>query len=52
MVSGAVNGIAILLMLLDEIQRLRRHQIDQRQEFDDNLMEGTIGKTIKSVHQS
>ena len=32
----AVNGIAILLMLLDEIRRVRAHQIYERQEFDDD----------------
>ncbi len=32
----AVNGVAILLMLLDEIRRVRRHQIDERQQFYDN----------------
>jgi len=32
----AVNGVAILLMLLDEIRRVRRRQWDERQEFDDN----------------
>ena len=29
----AVNGIAILLMLLDEIRRVRAHQIYEHQEF-------------------
>ena len=32
----AVNGVAILLMLLDEIRRVRRHQIDEREELHDN----------------
>ena len=32
----AINGVAILLMLLDEIRRVRGRQIDQRQEFSDD----------------
>ena len=32
----AVNGVAILLMLLDEIRRVRRHQFDERREFYDD----------------
>jgi len=32
----AVNGVAILLMLLDEIRRVRRQQFDERKEsYDD-----------------
>ena len=32
----AVNGIAIRLMLLDEIRRVRRRQLDERKKFYDN----------------
>ena len=32
----AINGVAILLMLLDEIRRVRRHQLDERIEFSDD----------------
>ena len=32
----AVNGVAILLMLLDELRRVRQRQLDERQEFDEN----------------